>query len=102
MSPSVPDHDSFTGQWQTRIVPREMPQVGLVLTGGGARSAYQVGVLKGVAELLPRGGACRAVASAIAAGGGGVWRGVGAEDRAVVVGLSRAPGVQGRFGQHAE
>jgi len=31
--------------------------VGLVLTGGGARSAYQVGVLKGVAELLRRGSA---------------------------------------------
>ena len=29
--------------------------VGLVLTGGGARSAYQVGVLKGVAEILGRG-----------------------------------------------
>jgi len=28
------------------------------LTGGGARSAYQVGVLKGVAELLRRGSAC--------------------------------------------
>ena len=27
---------------------------GLVLTGGGARSAYQVGVLKAVAELLPK------------------------------------------------
>ena len=37
---------------------RETPQLGLVLTGGGARSAYQVGVLKGVAELLPRGSAC--------------------------------------------
>jgi NTE family protein len=32
--------------------------LGLVLTGGGARSAYQVGVLKGVAELLRRGSAC--------------------------------------------
>ena len=32
--------------------------MGLVLTGGGARSAYQVGVLKGVAELLRRGSAC--------------------------------------------
>jgi NTE family protein len=30
----------------------------LVLTGGGARSAYQVGVLKGIAELLPRGARC--------------------------------------------
>jgi len=39
-------------------VPVETPQVGLVLTGGGARSAYQVGVLKGVAELLRRGSAC--------------------------------------------
>lgn len=29
-------------------------KLGLVLTGGGARAAYQVGVLKGIAELLPR------------------------------------------------
>lgn len=29
------------------------PKVGLVLTGGGARAAYQVGVLRAVAELLP-------------------------------------------------
>ena len=27
---------------------------GLILTGGGARAAYQVGVLKAIAELLPR------------------------------------------------
>jgi NTE family protein len=31
--------------------------LGLVLTGGGARSAYQVGVLKGIAELVRRGSA---------------------------------------------
>ena len=31
------------------------PMLGLVLTGGGARAAYQVGVLKGIAELLGRG-----------------------------------------------
>jgi NTE family protein len=31
------------------------PVVGLVLTGGGARSAYQIGVLRALAELLPRG-----------------------------------------------
>ena len=31
------------------------PKVGLVLPGGGARAAYQVGVLKGLAELLPQG-----------------------------------------------
>ena len=33
-------------------------QLGLVLTGGGARSAYQVGVLRGIADLLRRGSAC--------------------------------------------
>jgi NTE family protein len=29
------------------------PKVGLILPGGGARSAYQVGVLKGIAEIWP-------------------------------------------------
>jgi NTE family protein len=33
-------------------------RAGLVLTGGGARAAYQVGVLKAIAELGPRGGRC--------------------------------------------
>ena len=42
----------------TSVVPADAPHLGLVLTGGGARSAYQVGVLKGVAELLRRGSAC--------------------------------------------
>src|SRR5271165_5205504 len=32
--------------------------IGLVLTGGGARAAYQVGVLKGISELLGRGAQC--------------------------------------------
>jgi NTE family protein len=36
----------------SRMGPR--PMVGLVLTGGGARSAYQIGVLLALAELLPR------------------------------------------------
>jgi NTE family protein len=31
------------------------PLLGLVLTGGGARAAYQVGVLKAIAEILGRG-----------------------------------------------
>jgi NTE family protein len=35
--------------------PRRRPIVGLVLTGGGARSAYQVGVLRALSDLLPRG-----------------------------------------------
>ncbi|HEY6482826.1 MAG TPA: patatin-like phospholipase family protein [Steroidobacteraceae bacterium] len=30
------------------------PSIGLVLTGGGARSAYQVGVLLALSELMPR------------------------------------------------
>lgn len=29
-------------------------KLGLILTGGGARVAYQVGVLKAIAEFLPR------------------------------------------------
>ena len=33
---------------------RAQQKIGLILTGGGARAAYQVGVLKAVAEFLPR------------------------------------------------
>jgi NTE family protein len=58
MSASEAGSENFTGQWQTSIMPRALPRLGLVLTGGGARSAYQVGVLKGVSELLRRGSAC--------------------------------------------
>ena len=32
----------------------EQEKIGLILSGGGARAAYQVGVLKAVAELLPK------------------------------------------------
>ncbi|HXH03584.1 MAG TPA: patatin-like phospholipase family protein [Candidatus Competibacteraceae bacterium] len=35
--------------------PALCPRLGLILTGGGARAAYQVGVLKAIAEALPRG-----------------------------------------------
>jgi NTE family protein len=34
--------------------PPSRGRTGLVLTGGGARSAYQVGVMRAVADLLPR------------------------------------------------
>ena len=34
---------------------RNAPRTALVLPGGGARGAFQVGVLKALAELLPRG-----------------------------------------------
>ncbi|MEM7282752.1 MAG: patatin-like phospholipase family protein, partial [Pseudomonadota bacterium] len=30
-------------------------KVGLILPGGGARAAYQVGVLRAIAQMLPRG-----------------------------------------------
>ena len=29
-------------------------RIGLVLPGGGARAAYQVGVIKAIAEIMPR------------------------------------------------
>jgi NTE family protein len=32
---------------------RANPRTGLILTGGGARAAYQVGVLKAIADILP-------------------------------------------------
>ena len=57
-TPGNTGSESSTGQWHTTVMPALTSQVGLVLTGGGARSAYQVGVLKGVAELLRRGSAC--------------------------------------------
>jgi NTE family protein len=50
--------ESATGQWHTAVMAVGAPRLGLVLTGGGARAAYQVGVLKGVAELLRRGSSC--------------------------------------------
>lgn len=34
--------------------PALPPKVGLVLTGGGARAAYQVGVLQAIADMLPK------------------------------------------------
>lgn len=60
------------------------PVHGLILTGGGARSAYQVGVLKALAELLPRrrfsfpvmvGTSAGAVATAALAAEARRWRG---------------------------
>src|SRR5688572_1895046 len=37
----------------TSALPVTPPKVGLVLPGGGARAAYQVGVLRALADLLP-------------------------------------------------
>jgi len=46
-------NDTATTQTQRRLNKR--PVLALVLTGGGARSAYQVGVLRALAEICPRG-----------------------------------------------
>jgi NTE family protein len=35
-----------------------LPKIGLVLTGGGARAAYQVGVLRAISEMLPADSPC--------------------------------------------
>jgi NTE family protein len=45
--------DETATQTQRRLDKR--PVLGLVLTGGGSRSAYQIGVLKALAEICPRG-----------------------------------------------
>src|SRR6202789_3336941 len=42
-------------RWHTRRMQDEVPNLGLVLTGGGARAAYQVGVFKGIGDELGRG-----------------------------------------------
>jgi NTE family protein len=42
------------GLAETASRPGLRPTAGLVLTGGGSRSAYQIGVLLALAELLPR------------------------------------------------
>lgn len=39
----------------TQAVTEVEPVTGLILSGGGARAAYQVGVLAGIADLLPPG-----------------------------------------------
>lgn len=64
-------------------LPSQTPVPGLVLTGGGARAAYQVGVLKAVAELLPQqqnpfrviiGTSAGAVAASVLAARADQWR----------------------------
>ena len=59
------------------------PSVGLVLTGGGSRSAYQIGVLMALAELMPRsrnpfqiivGTSAGAVAASVLAAEAHQWR----------------------------
>jgi NTE family protein len=63
--------------------PVSQPTLGLILTGGGARAAYQVGVLKALAEIVPRkrnpfpvivGTSAGAVAAAVLASQAHHWR----------------------------
>jgi NTE family protein len=37
---------------------KDKPKLAIVMTGGGARAAYQIGVLKAIAEMLPTGAPC--------------------------------------------
>lgn len=37
---------------------KSKPKLAIVMTGGGARAAYQIGVLKAISEMLPRGAPC--------------------------------------------
>lgn len=50
------------GVWRKENLPARIgigrPETGLVLPGGGARAAYQVGVLKAISRLLPPGSPC--------------------------------------------
>ena len=71
--------------------PPRRPVVALVLTGGGARSAYQIGVLRALAQMLPRarnpfqiiiGTSAGAVAASVLAAQAHVWR-------QAIVGLER-------------
>ncbi len=64
-------------------LPLQPPLPALVLTGGGARAAYQVGVLKAVAQLLPQqenpfrvivGTSAGAVAASVLAARADQWR----------------------------
>jgi len=52
--PSLSETSSLPALSETAVRPGYRPCVGLVLTGGGARAAYQVGALLALAELLPR------------------------------------------------
>ncbi len=40
------------------MMSQNPPKIGLILTGGGARAAYQVGVLKAIADFSPRRAHC--------------------------------------------
>src|SRR5271170_7056824 len=76
-------HAIMDGLADTALRPGPRQTVGLVLTGGGARSAYQVGVLMALAEFLPRarnpfqvivGTSAGAVAASVLAAEAHQWR----------------------------
>src|SRR2546429_8579138 len=95
-------YSPMDGFGDTAIRPDLRPTVGLVLTGGGARSAYQVGVLRALAELLPRsrnpfqiivGTSAGAVAAGVLAAQAPHWRRAGAGPGQVGADLPPSPGL---------
>lgn len=42
----------------TKKSSEDKPKLAIVMTGGGARAAYQIGVLKAISEMLPTGAPC--------------------------------------------
>ena len=79
MAPDVADASDAAARGR----PSPAATVGLILPGGGARAAYQVGALKAIAELLPNspnpfpvivGTSAGAVAAAVLASGAFRWR----------------------------
>jgi NTE family protein len=78
-----PQHIVTSGSSKLPPSVPKPPTVGLVLTGGGSRAAYQVGVLRAIADLLPLsrnpfqvivGTSAGAVAASVLAAGGDHWR----------------------------
>ena len=52
---AVEESVDYNQRPMTQSTERDKPVVGLILSGGGARAAYQVGVLKAIATMLPEG-----------------------------------------------
>jgi predicted acylesterase/phospholipase RssA len=85
------------------------PRTALILTGGGARAGYQVGVLKAIRELLPEPSRnpfpilCGTSAGAINAASMAVWAedfGAGVDNLLRLGELQRPSGLSRRPGRH--
>src|ERR1700740_3845548 len=90
------------GLAETLSRPGLRPTGGLVLTGGGSRSAYQVGVLLALTEMLPRarnpfqvivGTSAGGIAAAVLAAEAHQWRRAGLGLERVWANFHSAPGL---------